>query len=128
MARRNENVPPDLERMLDEVSAATMRRSALWLDGRFTEEISASKWNWTDGGTRDIVDEGLLRSSQPRRELSDGSVEWSWPREYATVVHEGGVRTNGKRFPGRPWTQLPLQELPEVAQKIADQEIRKWRG
>ena len=97
MARRNENVPPDLERMLDEVSAATMRRSALWLDGRFTEEISASKWNWTDGGTRDIVDEGLLRSSQTRRELSDGSVELSWPREYATVVHEGGVRTNGKR-------------------------------
>ena len=74
MARRNENVPPDLERMLDEVSAATMRRSALWLDGRFTEEISSVKWNWTDGATRDIVDEGLLRSSPAMlRHHGDGS-------------------------------------------------------
>ena len=102
MARRNQ--PPDLERVVAEVSAATMRRSALWLDGRFTEEISAVKWDWSDAGVRDIVDEGLLRSSQTRRELSDGSVEWSWPREYATVIHESAVQSNCTRMPTQPFT------------------------
>ena len=123
MAARNQ--PPDIERILEESAAATFKRATLWIDGRFTEEISANKWNWDDGSTRDIVDQGRLRASQTRRENSDGSVDFTWPVEYANVVHVGGTRRNGVRFPGRPWTQAPLAELPEQMARLHADELRR---
>lgn len=129
MARRSDQ-PPDLEQLVRDVEEATFRRSALWLDGRFTEELSRADWDWPVNPTkRDVVDTGRLRSSQTRQPQSDGSVVFSWPVEYATAIHEGYVLRDGnRRMPGRPWTQRPLDQLPAMAQKIADQEIRKWRG
>jgi hypothetical protein len=61
---------------------------------------------------RDIVDTGRLRASQTRVVNSDGSVTFTWPVEYANQIHEGGVSTEGLRFPGRPWTKAPLEEAP----------------
>lgn len=84
-----------------------------YLDTRFTEEISSVKWDFpTPPQVRDIVDTGRLRASQTRTVNPDGSVTFTWPVEYATQVHEGGVGINGQRFPGRPWTKAPLEELP----------------
>lgn len=102
-----------------------MQATAKHLDARFTEEISADKWAYpTPPQVRDIVDTGRLRASQTRAVNSDGSVTFTWPVEYAAEVHEGGVGLNGQRFPGRPWTQAPLQELPTVFAANLKQQLR----
>lgn len=109
MARRQ----PDLNAQLRAATAKAVNQLSTWLDGRFTEEISAVKWDYpTPPTVRDIVDTGRLRASQTRTVNADGSVTFTWPVEYATQVHEGGVATNGLRFPGRPWTEAPLEEAP----------------
>lgn len=102
-----------LSRALEDATATAMRQLGTWLDARFTQEISAVKWPYpTPPKVRDIVDTGRLRASQTRVVNSDGSVTFSWPTEYANQVHEGGVSTEGLRFPGRPWTKAPLEEAP----------------
>ena len=40
------------------------KETCMILGQKFTQQISAPIWNWTDGGTRDIVDTGALRASQ----------------------------------------------------------------
>lgn len=104
---------PELKKVLEAAKAKAIRQLGTWLDARFTEEISAVKWSYpTPPQVRDIVDTGRLRASQTRTVNSDGSVTFSWPVEYAAQVHEGGVSTEGLRFPGRPWTKAPLEEAP----------------
>lgn len=103
-----------LSKGLEEATAQAVRQLGTWLDARFTAEISAVKWPFpTPPKVRDIVDTGRLRASQTRVVNADGSVTFTWPVEYATQVHEGGVTTEGLRFPGRPWTRAPLAEAPE---------------
>lgn len=103
----------DLKLQLEAATAQAMRQLGTWLDTRFTEEISAVKWDYpTPPQVRDIVDTGRLRASQTRVVNADGSVTFTWPTEYAGQVHEGGVSTTGLRFPGRPWTKAPLAEAP----------------
>lgn len=107
MARRQ----PALDLELEAASREAMRQLSTWLDSRFTQEISASKWSYpTPPQVRDIVDSGRLRASQTRVVNADGSVTFTWPVEYATQVHEGGVSVSGDRFPGRAWTKEPLDE------------------
>lgn len=102
-----------LTRKLDAAVAQATQDLGLWLDAQFTAEISAVKWPWpTPPQLRDIVDTGRLRASQTRSVEPDGSVTFTWPVEYAAQVHEGGVDTRGRRFPGRPWTKAPLEEAP----------------
>jgi hypothetical protein len=103
----------DLSRQLEAATNKAMRQLGTWLDTRFTEEISAVKWEYpTPPQVRDIVDTGRLRASQTRVVNADGSITFTWPVEYAGQVHEGGVATTGLRFPGRPWTKAPLEEAP----------------
>lgn len=102
-----------LTQELQAATAKAVQQLGSWLDTRFTEEISAVKWEYpTPPQVRDIVDTGRLRASQTRSVNSDGSVSFTWPVEYANQVHEGGVATTGLRFPGRPWTKTPLEEAP----------------
>lgn len=105
--------PQRFSQALDLATAQALRQLGTWLDARFTEEISATKWPYpTPPQVRDIVDTGRLRASQTRVVNPDGSVTFSWPTEYAAQVHEGGVSPAGLRFPGRPWTKAPLEEAP----------------
>lgn len=103
-----------LSQELEVATQTAVRQLGQWLDARFTEEISAVKWPYpTPPKVRDIVDTGRLRASQTRVVNSDGSVTFTWPVEYATQVHEGGVSTETRQpFPGRPWTQAPLEQAP----------------
>lgn len=108
-----------LTEALEQAKVQAMRQLGTWLDTRFTEEISADKWDYpTPPTVRDIVDTGRLRASQTRVVNSDGSVTFTWPVEYAQQVHEGGVSTTGLRFPGRPWTKAPLEEAPAQFGKL----------
>lgn len=105
--------PNPLDAQLQEAVAAATKQLGEWLDTRFTQEISAVKWDYpTPPQVRDIVDTGRLRASQTRTVDTDGSVTFTWPVEYANQVHEGGVGLDGQRFPGRPWTKAPLEEAP----------------
>lgn len=103
-----------LSQQFQVAQAKAMRQLSLWLDQRFTEEISASKWNYpTPPQVRDIVDTGRLRASQTREETVDGVI-FTWPVEYAGQVHEGGVNTRTRApFPGRPWTKAPMEQATE---------------
>jgi hypothetical protein len=102
-----------LNQALNTAVAQATRQLSTWLDTRFTEEISAAKWEYpTPPQVRDIVDTGRLRASQTRVVNPDGSVTFTWPVEYAGQVHEGGVSITGLRFPGRPWTKAPLSGAP----------------
>lgn len=105
--------PRPLAQALEIATAQAVQQLSTWLDTRFTQEISAAKWDYpTPPAVRDIVDTGRLRASQTRTVNADGSVSFTWPVDYATQVHEGGVSTTGLRFPGRPWTKAPLEEAP----------------
>ena len=102
-----------LDAQLKAATAKATQQLSRWLDTRFTAEISAPKWDYpTPPQVRDIVDTGRLLASQTRTVNSDGSVTFTWPVEYAAQVHEGGVSPTGLRFPGRPWTKVPLEEAP----------------
>jgi hypothetical protein len=103
----------ELSQAVEIAKAQAMHQLGTWLDTRFTQEISAVKWEYpTPPQVRDIVDTGRLRASQTRVVNADGSITFTWPVEYAGQVHEGGVATTGLRFPGRPGTKAPLEEAP----------------
>lgn len=120
--RRHATVQEALEAALP----AAMRDLSLHLDARFTEEISAVKWDYpTPPQVRDIVDTGRLRASQTRHINEDGSFSFTWPVEYAAQVHEGGVDLQGRRFPGRPWTEAPSAEIPQVFGQLLAEAVRR---
>ena len=65
MARK----PKPLADQANVAVAVAMRQFGTWLDQRFTEEISAVKWEYpTPPQVRDIVDTGRLRATQTRQE------------------------------------------------------------
>ena len=124
MARPNPKVSRDVQRAIP----VAMRQLSTYLDARFTEEISAVKWEYpTPPQVRDIVDTGRLRASQTRTEdLETGSIAFSWPVEYAQQVHDGGVSTRTRQpFPGRPWTKLPMEEAPEKLGEYLSKELER---
>lgn len=106
--------PAPLTDQANEAVAVAMRQLGTWLDQRFTEEISAVKWEYpTPPQVRDIVDTGRLRATQTRQDTPEGVI-FTWPVEYAQQVHDGGVSTRTRKpFPGRPWTRAPLAEAEE---------------
>jgi len=106
--------PQRLTKQANVAVAVAMRQLGTWLDQRFTEEISAVKWEYpTPPQVRDIVDTGRLRASQTRQDTPEGVV-FTWPVEYAQQVHDGGVSTRTRQpFPGRPWTKAPLEQAEE---------------
>ena len=110
MARK----PKPIADQVEIATAVAVRQLALYLDQRFTEEISAVKWEYpTPPQVRDIVDTGRLRATQTRQ-LTDEGIVFTWPVEYAQQVHDGGVSTRTRQpFPGRPWTRAPLSEAEE---------------
>ena len=126
MANRN---PPDLEKLLRETTRETVRKASMWLDQRFTEELSSNKWDWPlEPSPRDIVNNGVLRASQTREVQPDGGVVFTWPVEYAMPVHEGYVTRQGRRrMPGRLWTRDPLRQLPAMTDGIHEAELRRRR-
>jgi hypothetical protein len=87
---------------------------------RFTNEITAEKWEWPRQPTpRDIVDTGNLRASQRiSRGLEPGSLEtfFEWTAPYAATVHDGAVFKetdadgNPRTTPARPWTRPVLRD------------------
>ena len=103
--------PKKLSQEVNQAVDVAMRQLGIWLDQRFTEEISAVKWAYpTPPQVRDIVDTGRLRASQTRQDVEDGVV-FTWPVDYAQQVHDGGVSVRTRQpFPGRPWTKIPLEE------------------
>jgi len=121
MARK----PKPLADQANEAVAVAIRQLGTWLDQRFTEEISAVKWDYpTPPQVRDIVDTGRLRATQTRQETPEGVI-FTWPVEYAQQVHDGGVSTRTRQpFPGRPWTKLPLEQ----SEKKFGEFLRKATG
>jgi len=117
---------PSPRKEVDAAIAAAKQRLMNYLDKRFTEEISAVKWEWpVEPELRDIVDTGRLRASQTREETSAGT-RFSWPVEYASEVHNGGVsRRTNREFPGRPWTIKPLEEANEVFGQLLEDELKR---
>lgn len=110
MARK----PKPLSDQANLAVAVAIKQLGTWLDQRFTEEISAAKWEYpTPPEVRDIVDTGRLRATQTRQDTPEGVI-FTWPVEYAQQVHDGGVSTRNRQpFPGRPWTKAPLEQAEE---------------
>lgn len=77
------------------------------------EAMEAPVWQWSDGGTRDIIDTGSLRDSGTV--LVDGdTIIISYSEEYAAIVYFGGYVKSGFNpeiqiyYPGRPWVEAVL--------------------
>lgn len=108
MANPNRDIDPSkFDRAIAKATQALVNR----LSAEYTSEISADKWEWVDGKTRDIVNTGRLRASQTVRKVSDTEFEFNWPVEYATQVHEGAKLKNGGEWPARPWTKTALDNF-----------------
>ena len=54
---------------------------------------------------RDITDTGNLKDSLIVTKTSRFSYEYLYDADYAAIVHEGGVTSNGARYPDRPWIE-----------------------
>lgn len=103
--------------------AVAMQRLVERLSLEYTKEISSSKWKWTDGKLRDIVDSGRLRASQTVRPAAFNRYEFSWPVEYALQVHEGAKLKDGGEWPARPWTSSALENFD--AKKFFEDILRR---
>lgn len=115
-----------LQAALDSAVKQAMKGTAERLDRRFREEIESEEWKFpTPPKVRDIVDTGRLRDSQVSEVTPDGVYEVRWTAPYAPQVHEGGVTTGGKRFPGRPWTRDPIAELPQIFSEELGQSLNQ---
>ena len=122
MARKQKPIADQVEI----ATAVAVRQLALYLDQRFTEEISTVKWEYpTPPQVRDIVDTGRLRATQTRQVTEEGIV-FTWPVEYAQQVHDGGVSTRTRKpFPGRPWTHAPLSEAEGKFGEFLSEAVRR---
>lgn len=95
-----------------------------YLGRRFTNEISAEKWEWPREPTpRDIVDTGNLRRSLRITRGLGKELEtyFDWTAPYAAVVHDGAVfkstdaEGNARSMPARPWTRPVLYDRAALA-------------
>jgi phage gpG-like protein len=114
-----------LSAVLAEGEKAALQDLADWIGPRFVEEIEDIKWGYnTPPEVRDIVDTGRLRDSMEITVTQNG-VTADWDVPYATQVHEGGVSTRTRKpFPGRPWTELPLEEAPKKMNEFLDKRLK----
>ena len=76
--------------------------------------ITDDRWNWPTGGTRDIVDTGLLRSSQQPAQVIGDTARHVNTAGYAYLVHQGYTTRAGFTAPERPWMTTALKELNMV--------------
>lgn len=122
MARK----PKPLTEKFEAAFGVAKQQLGVYLDTRFTEEISAVKWAYpTPPQVRDIVDTGRLRASQTR-EVTEEGITFNWPVDYAQQVHDGGVSVRTRQpFPGRPWTHIPLSEAEAKLGEYLDQSLKK---
>lgn len=94
-----------------EQSCVAAFQDACFLLGReFTQVISDPNAfdNFPD---QDIVDTGLLRSSQRLEFRSPTIASFSWPVEYGSAVRDGYTLRNGTVVEGRDWIGLGLERL-----------------
>ena len=76
--------------------------------------ITDDRWNWPTGGQRDIVDTGLLRSSQQPARVINNVARHVNTAGYAYIVHQGYTTRSGFTAPERPWMTTALKELNMV--------------
>jgi len=116
---------PNPEKDIQNITKKAIKDAFTILDRRFTEEISAVKWDWPYAPKiRDIVNTGQLRASQLRIEREDG-VTYKWPVEYAEQVHNGMVLRDGNvALPGRPWTKEPLEEFGVLLNELLETRLK----
>lgn len=123
----------DLQGKARKASEQAARSVFLQLNGRFQAALGAKVWSWpnvtirsggtTAGGTRNIVDSGLLRQSNSGPKITGLRAIYRWATPYATAVHEGAVLTNGTTLPARPWTSAVLGTEPQPGIEVFD--VRK---
>jgi len=116
---------PNPEKDIQNITQKAIKDAFTILDRRFTEEISAVKWDWPYAPKiRDIVNTGQLRASQLRIEREDG-VTYKWPVEYAEQVHNGMVlRDENVALPERPWTKEPLEEFGVLLNELLETRLK----
>lgn len=105
-----ESVEEDLEAMLDKAFAGVARELKVALD----DAMESPVWNWSSGGSRDIVDTGSLKSSG-LVVIDRNGVSVSYSSPYAGIVHDGGyIQPYGNPnarpiyYPKRPWIRATL--------------------
>lgn len=119
---------PLLDLRIDDALQETWDDFTAYMAKRFTNEISAAKWDWPrEPSPRDIVDTGNLRrslrvSSTVGRRLS---AEFTWTAPYAPVVHDGAVfkstdaNGNPRTLTARPWTRPVLRDAATLRRYFA---------
>lgn len=90
---------------------------------RLIQEFTSNKWEWPQGQSpRDIINTGRLRGATLAAEqakLHRDVYEWTWNVEYALAVYFGATFKDGTEFPARPWAQKPLEDLPDIYNRVA---------
>lgn len=96
---------------IDQAAEQAFKETCFLFGRECTKAISSPDWPWSDGGTRDIVDTGQLRSSQQLVFKGPFEAVISWNVNYAAPVHEGATFKNGTTIPARPWTVRARQNF-----------------
>ncbi|MGL5915739.1 MAG: hypothetical protein ACRCZG_05715 [Culicoidibacterales bacterium] len=103
------------ERITRKIERA-FKAANMGLQRNMVKQITSDKWNWGDGSLRDIVDTGLLRSSQqPPNFVTALKAIHANTVNYAVAVHEGATFKDGRTMPGRPWMTQALKEFDFIA-------------
>lgn len=94
--------------------------------------MTSSSWQWTSGGSRDIIDTGSLKNSLTIT-FSGGSFQISYSEPYAALVHWGGyIYPYGNQsaqkvyLPGRPWVEATVMGGGPVPQIQWQNLIQKY--
>jgi len=87
------------------------------------KELESEKWEWSRetkrqnhqivGSPRNIVDLGDLKDSLVVEPISATEVIYSYPVEYAMLVHQGATLSTGTELPARPWVDAAVDELKQ---------------
>jgi hypothetical protein len=87
------------------------------------QELESEKWDWPRntkrqnhqivGSPRDIVDLGELKDSLAIEPITSTEVVYSYPVEYAMIVHQGATLHTGTELPARPWVDAAVEELKQ---------------
>lgn len=97
-------------REIERGAIEAFRESCFLLGIEFTKIIS-EPGVFKEFPDSDIVDTGQLRASQKVEFPKATEARFSWSQDYSLYVHEGYILRNGKKQPGRPWTQVGLDRF-----------------
>ena len=86
-----------------------------------TQELAASSNVPVSEGGVMPVKTGRLRSSLTTTQVGDDTIDITYNTPYASIIHDGGIDGQGRRYRAQRYLAIPLEEiLNDLPQRIEE--------